>query len=208
MPPPACEMPITVSTLNVGSLVYSFSALTCLSVMPSLSNSTSDLRKLLSVIIALAPVQLMSFFALRMHTHSHTFCTLMLGLAKDLSSVMSSLRRLLSASAASSSAGIAAARSASASSFSMAMRALSTLSCSSLAPAICCLPSTMLVLVVITSSSSFTSLVLASTTTLASDSVFCITATSSAAWISFCRPPLRRAASSPISTRLSTRLFL
>mmetsp|Transcript_18752 Transcript_18752/g.47565 ORF Transcript_18752/g.47565 Transcript_18752/m.47565 type:complete len:204 (-) Transcript_18752:535-1146(-) len=196
------EMVRSESYVNAGSFMYSFTFFTCFSVRLSLSNSTSERRKLPSAIMDLAPPQLTSLRPRSTTTHSHTFCTRMCGLAKERISVMSSLRRSCSAAAASSSAGMASSSAASASAFSTAMFSESILSCASLSTAALALVSTSVVLLAMTSSSSLHSLVACSTTTLASLSSFCIASTSVAAWISFCSPPLRRPAMSSIILRL------
>ena len=207
-PPPALETIVTASGLKFFSLVYARRSLIMRSVMASLSYCCRLFRKSPAPSISFAPAQLISFSFFRICTHSHVFCTAGGGLENALISVMSSFFKFLSASAAASSAGIAFARSSSASCFSTAMRAESTLSCSSFAAAAVCLVSTSAVLCVITSRSSFTSTAFAFTSTFALDRSVCIVETSVAAWISFCRPPSRRAEKSLFRPLCSTKLRL
>lgn len=157
-----------------------------------MSNSTSALRKLPSDIIALAPFQLTSLPPLSSTTHMHTSVTTCAGLAKDLSSVMSSLRRLDSASAAWASAGSASSSAASASDFSMAIRAESTSSWLSLAVASVERVSATVVFSAMSSSIALTSMDLASTSFLAPCSLMAIASTSVAACTSLLSPPSRR----------------
>ena len=70
---PAVEILRTSSTLNLGSLKYSFTLLTYFSDRLSLSKVVKLRRNCVSVIMTLAPAQLTSFNCFRMTTHSHTF---------------------------------------------------------------------------------------------------------------------------------------
>ena len=208
-PPAALDFFLTSSSVKLLlPLEYLSSALIIFSVIPSLSYVLRLFMKSDLPIIFCTPGQPSSLSLNRICTHSPTCTTASAGLAKPFISPMSFFWMFSSAAAAASSAGIASARSASASAFSTAMRAESTLSCSSFAAAAACSASTCAVLLVMTSRSSFTSFAFAATCTLDTESFSCITATSSAAWISFCNPPSRRALKSPFFPLCSSRLFL
>ena len=158
--------------------MYSLSAFICFSLMPSLSNSTSERKKFVSAIIPLAPAHETFGKPFRIITHSHTRCTAMFGFANDRISVISSFFKLFKAAAASSNAGIAASKSASASVFSLAMRAESLMSSSSLLDALDAFVSTSLVRLVILSNNSSHSVACCVTTTCASFSLVRIASTS------------------------------
>mmetsp|Transcript_38450 Transcript_38450/g.64609 ORF Transcript_38450/g.64609 Transcript_38450/m.64609 type:complete len:216 (-) Transcript_38450:3456-4103(-) len=205
-PAPALEMDITSSGVNLGSFMYSFTCRTWRSVRPSLSKSMSVDRNLGSAIMPFAPFQLTSLMLRRITTHSHTFCTTGGGFTKDLISVISSFLSPCRASAAASSAGMAATSAVSASSLSAAISVLWMMRSASFSLAASLFLLTMTVLSLMLEMSSLHSLVFWSTTIFASFSVMLILSTSSAAWMSLLRPPLRRSDISPMVWRLAVRL--
>mmetsp|Transcript_26873 Transcript_26873/g.58594 ORF Transcript_26873/g.58594 Transcript_26873/m.58594 type:complete len:216 (+) Transcript_26873:3955-4602(+) len=205
-PAPALEMFITSSGVNFGSFMYSFTCLTWRSVRASLSKSMRVERNRGSAIMPLAPFQLTSLMLRRITTHSHTFCTWGGGFTKERISVISSFFSPCSASAAASRAGMAATSAVSASSLSAAIATACVERSASFWEAASDLALTTTVDLLMLVMSSLHSLVFWSTTTLASLSVTCILSTSSEAWISLVNPPFRRAAMSPSSVRLLSRL--